>query len=47
MRGTRIGREIEIYVANLANKTKCMTTNAQKNLKNCEDFFCENNCEDM
>jgi hypothetical protein len=28
MRGTRIEKEVEIYATNLANKTKCMSTNA-------------------
>jgi hypothetical protein len=27
MRGSRIEKEVEIYVINLANKTKCMSTN--------------------
>jgi hypothetical protein len=30
MRGTRIEKEVEIYAANLANKTKCMSTNSKK-----------------
>jgi hypothetical protein len=30
MRGTRIEKEVEIYATNLANKTKCMSTNANK-----------------
>jgi hypothetical protein len=28
MRETRIEKEVEIYATNLANKTKCMSTNA-------------------
>jgi hypothetical protein len=34
MRGTKIEKEVEIYATNLANKTKYMGTNAQKNGKN-------------
>jgi hypothetical protein len=30
MRGTRIEKEIEICATNLANKTKCSSTNAKK-----------------
>jgi hypothetical protein len=30
MRGTRIEKEVEICATNLANKTKCMSTNAKK-----------------
>jgi hypothetical protein len=30
MRGTRIENEVEIHATNLANKTKCMSTNAEK-----------------
>jgi hypothetical protein len=30
MRGTRIEKEVEIYATNIANKTKCMGTNAKK-----------------
>jgi hypothetical protein len=29
-RGTRIEKEVEIYATNLANRTKCMSTNAKK-----------------
>jgi hypothetical protein len=28
--GTRIEREVESYATNVANKTKCMSTNAKK-----------------
>jgi hypothetical protein len=34
MRGTRIEKEIEICATNLANKNKCMSTNAKKWGKN-------------
>jgi hypothetical protein len=30
MRGTRIEEEEEIYATNLANKTKCMSTNVME-----------------
>jgi hypothetical protein len=30
MRGTRTDKEVEICATNLANKTKCMSTNAKK-----------------
>jgi hypothetical protein len=30
MRGTRIEKEVEIFVRNLADKTKCMSINAKK-----------------
>jgi hypothetical protein len=30
MRGGRIEKEVEICATNLANKTKCMNTNAKK-----------------
>jgi hypothetical protein len=30
MRGTRIEKEVEMCSTNLANKTKCMNTNAKK-----------------
>jgi hypothetical protein len=30
MRGTRIEKEVQICATNLANKTKCMSTNAKK-----------------
>jgi hypothetical protein len=30
MLGTRIERDVEICATNLANKTKCMSTNAKK-----------------
>jgi hypothetical protein len=30
MRGTKLEKEVEIYATNLANKTKCMSTNAKK-----------------
>jgi hypothetical protein len=36
MRGTRIKKKVEICAANLANKTKCMSTNAKTWKKNCE-----------
>jgi hypothetical protein len=39
MRGTRLEKEVAIYATNLANNTKCMSTNAQKK--------CERICEDM
>jgi hypothetical protein len=32
--GTRIEREVEIYATNVAKKTKCMSTNAEKWEKN-------------
>jgi hypothetical protein len=35
MRGTRIEMEVEIYATNLANITKCMSTNAQKSDSGC------------
>jgi hypothetical protein len=38
MRGTRLEKEVEIYATNLDNRTKCMTTNARKCEKNCEDM---------
>jgi hypothetical protein len=38
MRGTRIENEVEICATNLANKTECMSTKANK---------LENICEDM
>jgi hypothetical protein len=30
MRGTRIGKEVEICATNLANKTRCTGTDAKK-----------------
>jgi hypothetical protein len=39
MCGTRIEKEIEVCATNLASKTKCMSTNAKKWKKMCEDFF--------
>jgi hypothetical protein len=33
MRETRIEKEIEIYATNLANKTKCISTNSQKKME--------------
>jgi hypothetical protein len=36
--GTRIEKEVEICATNLANKTKCRSTNAKKWKKNCEDI---------
>jgi hypothetical protein len=33
MRGTRIEKEAEIYATNLANKTRCMSSNAQKKME--------------
>jgi hypothetical protein len=38
MHGTGIEKKVEICTTNLANKTKCMSTNAKKWKKN-EDFF--------
>jgi hypothetical protein len=39
MCGTGIEMEVEIYATNLANKTKCMSTNAKKwKKKFCEDM---------
>jgi hypothetical protein len=38
MHGTRIERKVEIYATNLADKTKFMSTNAQKKLKIFEDM---------
>jgi hypothetical protein len=40
MCGTRTEKEVEICPANLANKTNCMSTNAKKWKKNCEDTTC-------
>jgi hypothetical protein len=37
MRGTRIEKEVEICFTNLANKTKCMSTNTKKWKTICED----------
>jgi hypothetical protein len=34
MRGTGIEKMVEICAANLANKTKCLTTNKKKKLGN-------------
>jgi hypothetical protein len=33
MRGTEIEKEVEIYATNIANQTKCVSTNAYKNGK--------------
>jgi hypothetical protein len=30
MHGTGIKKEVEVYVRNITNKTKCMSTNAKK-----------------
>jgi hypothetical protein len=38
MRGTRIEKEVEICATNLANKTKCISTNAKKWKTICEDM---------
>jgi hypothetical protein len=38
MRGTRIEKEVEICATNLANKIKCVSTNAKK-WKKCEDML--------
>jgi hypothetical protein len=38
MRGTRIEKVVEIYATDLANKTKCMSTNAKKWIYFCEDI---------
>jgi hypothetical protein len=38
MRGTRIEMEVEICATNLANKTKCMSTNVKKWGKKSEDM---------
>jgi hypothetical protein len=38
MCGTRIEKEVEICATNLANKIKCMSTNAKIWGKNCEDM---------
>jgi hypothetical protein len=35
MRGTRIEKEVEIYATNLANKTKCMSSNVQEKMEKC------------
>jgi hypothetical protein len=39
MCGTRIEKEVEICAINITNKTKCMSTNAMKRGKNCEERF--------
>jgi hypothetical protein len=33
MHGIMIEKEVEMYATDLANKTKCMSTNAQEKLK--------------
>jgi hypothetical protein len=38
MRQTKIQKEVEICATNLANKTKCMSTNAKKWEHFCEDM---------
>jgi hypothetical protein len=39
MRRTRMEKEVEICATNLANKTKCMSTNTNKlGEKSCEDM---------
>jgi hypothetical protein len=38
MHGTRVEKEVEICATNLANKTKCMNTNAKKWGKIYEDM---------
>jgi hypothetical protein len=38
MHGTRIEMEVEICATNLAQETKCMSTNAKKMKKICEDM---------
>jgi hypothetical protein len=38
MHGTRMEKEVEFFATNLANKTKCMSTNAKKWKKFCEDI---------
>jgi hypothetical protein len=35
MRGTGIEKEVEICATNIANKAKCMSTNAMKRGENC------------
>jgi hypothetical protein len=39
MRGTRIEKEAEISATNLANETKCMSTNDMKWKTICEHFL--------
>jgi hypothetical protein len=34
IRGTRTERDVEMYATNLANKIKCMSTNAEKKAEN-------------
>jgi hypothetical protein len=38
MRGSGIEEQVEIYATNITNKTKCMSINAMKRGKNCEDM---------
>jgi hypothetical protein len=38
MSGNRIEKEVEICATNLAYKTKCMSTNAKKRKKICENM---------
>jgi hypothetical protein len=38
MLGTRMEKEVEICATNLTNKRKCMSTNAKKLEKICEDM---------
>jgi hypothetical protein len=38
MSGIGIEKEVEICATNIINKTKCMSTNAMKLGKNCEDM---------
>jgi hypothetical protein len=44
MRGTGIEKDIEICITNLANKTRRMSTNANKLKTSCGDF-CEKSCK--
>jgi hypothetical protein len=39
MRGTEMVKEVEICATNITNKTKCMTANAMKWGKICEDMY--------
>ena len=41
MQGTRIEKEADIYATNLANRTKCISSNAQKNGKEKEKYVCD------
>jgi hypothetical protein len=46
MHGTGIEKYVEIYATNLANKTKCMNTNAQEKEEKMEKFvtICSAHC---